>query len=63
MLTNRQVANNLRALADKYEAGYQEALNFDVLGDIFGNEFWNLLLNHSYDLVDKLTNAVKERLK
>lgn len=57
MRDNKQIATNLRELADKYEAEYVGALSFDILGDVFGNTFWNLI---AYDRLDmsKLVEAV-----
>ena len=63
MRDDKQIATGLRELADKYEAGHAGAFSFNVLGDVFGNEFWNLILFHSYDIVDKLADGIKGRLK
>ena len=51
-----QVVAKLRLLANSFEKGFQEPLTLNMLGDIFGNEFWNLVY---YDLL----NAVDRRVR
>lgn len=39
----KEVTRKLRLLAEQYEQEDCCPLCFDTLGEIFGNEFWNLL--------------------
>lgn len=47
--SHKEIAAKLRELADKYDEGpFQGPLTFNVLGDVWGNEFWNLIAYHTY---------------
>lgn len=38
------VAARLRAFADRIEEGYHGVISYNDFGNLFGNEFWNLML-------------------
>lgn len=57
----RAVATRLRALIDRVEDGTLGALSLDILGDVFGNEFWNLVLldaTEHQDLLNSISAAL-----
>ena len=50
----KAVAAKLRALADRIEASTHGCITLNDFGDIFGNEFWNLIY-YDFDHGPQLT--------
>jgi len=54
------VADKLRVLAIRIEDGTLGALSLNTLGEIFGNEFWNLIVHeNNRDLLERIARALE----